>query len=236
LLSIGDKQPTEKLDTESLNHVKITPDINVDLPESNAAPVRTDDKPLEITVDKDGKIYIAAAEVSPEEVLNKLTAIHKHLPDKNVIVKGDQSVSYGLISALMGDINAAGFTKITLWTQGKSLMLSLLPTSPEGISELDYIKNIIMKQITACWNIPAGAVDAGKLIVDVDIDIEKDGSIKFIGFVNEGNGAYYQVAADAARRAILDPRCNPLREIPPLDKFEYWNELTVRFDPSQMIY
>jgi outer membrane biosynthesis protein TonB len=110
------------------------------------------------------------------------------------------------------------------------------PNSPEGISEMHYIQNMIMKQIMPCWNIPAGAVDAGKLVVDVDIDIEQNGTIKFVGFASQGSGAYYQVAADAARRAVLDPRCNPLREIPPLDKFQYWNELTVRFDPKQMIY
>jgi biopolymer transport protein TolR len=97
----------------------ITSGINVDLPESNAAPVRTDTKPLEITVDKSGKIYIASAEVAEADVLKKLEAIHEKNPDKIVFVKGDQSVNYGLISSVMGDINAAGFTKITLLTQGK---------------------------------------------------------------------------------------------------------------------
>ena len=97
----------------------ITSGINVDLPESNAAPVRTDDKPLEITVDKDGKIYIASAEVAPGEVLGKLEAIHEQTPEKIVFVKGDQNVNYGLVSSIMGDVNAAGFTKITLLTQGK---------------------------------------------------------------------------------------------------------------------
>lgn len=97
----------------------ITSGINVDLPESNAAPVRTDDKPLDVTVDKDGKIYIAGSEVSIEELGPKLQAIKELNADKIVFVKGDQSVNYGLISQVMGDINAAGFTKITLMTQGK---------------------------------------------------------------------------------------------------------------------
>lgn len=110
------------------------------------------------------------------------------------------------------------------------------PNSPEGMSELDYINNLIMKQIMACWNIPAGAVDAAKLIVDVDIDIAKNGVITFVGISSQGSGAYYQVAADAARRAVLDPRCNPLREIPPLDRYNYWDQKTITFDPSQMIY
>ena len=97
----------------------ITSGINVDLPESNAAPVRTDDKPLEITVDKAGKIYVAQSEVSSAELGGKLQAIHAVTPDKVVFVKGDQTVNYGTISQVMGEINSAGFTKITLLTVGK---------------------------------------------------------------------------------------------------------------------
>ncbi len=97
----------------------ITSGINVDLPESNAAPVRTDDKPLEVTVDKEGKIYLAQSEITRAELPVKLQAIKAQTPDKIIFIRGDQSVNYGLISEVMGEVNAAGFTKITLLTHGK---------------------------------------------------------------------------------------------------------------------
>ncbi|PIR33794.1 MAG: energy transducer TonB, partial [Alphaproteobacteria bacterium CG11_big_fil_rev_8_21_14_0_20_44_7] len=51
-----------------------------------------------------------------------------------------------------------------------------------------------------------------------------------------GSDDFYRVAAESARRAVLDPRCNPLREMPPMDKYEQWRELTLIFDPQDLIY
>jgi type IV secretory pathway VirB10-like protein len=113
------------------------------------------------------------------------------------------------------------------------------PNQPLTVAEIDYIRSLIMKQIIPCWNIPAGARDAGNLKITMDIDVERDGRLKFIGFVDEERlnyDTFFQVAAESAQRAVLDPRCNPLRELPPMDKFDKWHELTLTFDPSRVIY
>jgi outer membrane biosynthesis protein TonB len=113
------------------------------------------------------------------------------------------------------------------------------PSQPLSIAEIDYIRSLIMKQIIPCWNIPAGARDAGNLKIKMDIDVERDGRLKFIGFVDEDRlnyDTFFQVAAESAQRAVLDPRCNPLRELPPMDKFDKWHELTLTFDPSRVLY
>lgn len=96
----------------------ITSGINVDLPETDAAPSRTDEKPLEVSVDKDGKVYVAESEVPIESLSAKLEAIHAQNPNKLVFVRGDQSVNYGRFAEVMGKINAAGFNKMTLLTAG----------------------------------------------------------------------------------------------------------------------
>jgi outer membrane biosynthesis protein TonB len=108
---------------------------------------------------------------------------------------------------------------------------------PLTVSEKSAMISMIMEQIKVCWNVPAGAKDAGTLKPVIDVDIERDGTIRFVGFAEEGrynSDPYYQVAADAARRAVLDPRCNPLRRLPP---FEYnkWNELSIKFNPESII-
>lgn len=111
--------------------------------------------------------------------------------------------------------------------------------APLTMAEIDYIKTLIQKQIYPCWNVPAGARDAANLQIKLDVDVERDGTIRFVGFSDESryySDNYYQVAADSARRAVLDPKCNPLKQLPPMDKFDKWHELTVTFDPSKLIY
>lgn len=110
--------------------------------------------------------------------------------------------------------------------------------APLTITEISYIKALIQKQIYPCWNVPAGARDAANLQIKLDVDVERDGTIRFAGFADESryySDNYYQVAADSARRAVLDPKCNPLKQLPPMDKFDKWHQLTITFDPSQLI-
>ena len=113
------------------------------------------------------------------------------------------------------------------------------PKAPLTVAEIDYIKGLIMRQIIPCWNVPAGAMNARTLKIKLDVDVGQDGTMKFAGFTEEAlynSDSYYQVAADSARRAVLDPRCNPLQELPPMDKFHQWHELTLTFDPKDLIH
>ncbi len=54
-----------------------------------------------------------------DELGAKLEAIHQQNPDKLVFIRGDQKVNYGRFAEVMGKINAAGFTKLTLLTSVK---------------------------------------------------------------------------------------------------------------------
>ena len=112
------------------------------------------------------------------------------------------------------------------------------PNKPLTVSEHDFIISSIIKQIEPCWNIPAGAKDAQTLSVTARIYIDIDGTMSFKGIDNEDyymSDPYRQVAADAVKRAVLDPRCNPLKEIPLPDRYQTWKKLKLEFDPSRMI-
>ena len=98
----------------------ITSGINIDLPETNASPSRSDVKPLEITIDKSGNIYVASEKVDTNEFPAKLKAIHDTAPDRLVYLRGDRHLNYGRFAEVMGDVSAAGFTKITILTGVKS--------------------------------------------------------------------------------------------------------------------
>lgn len=107
-------------------------------------------------------------------------------------------------------------------------------TKPLSISEIDAIR----QQISKCWSPPIGAKDAGEMVVSLRINIDPDGTVTKVGMVNGGkynSDPFYKAAADAARRAVLNPRCNPLKNLP-TDKYERWKEIELNFDPREMLY
>ena len=98
-------------------------------------------------------------------------------------------------------------------------------------SEIDAIRQTIYK----CWSVPIGARGAKGLVVEMDIDVAPDGTVSSAEIVDKGRMSqdqYFQSAAESARRAVLDPRCNPLPI--PKDKYEKWKSFTMTFNPKDM--
>jgi len=100
------------------------------------------------------------------------------------------------------------------------------------ISEEDALR----RQIQQCWNIPAGARDAEKLVVEVLIEVNPDRTVRSVEIVDQsrlGSDPFFRAAAEAARRAVLNPKCSPL-ELPP-DQYEQWKSIRFTFDPRDML-
>ena len=87
-------------------------------------------------------------------------------------------------------------------------------------------------QVQRCWNIPAGAADAGDLKVSIQFKLdptgELEGSPEIIA--GGGSGRHRTRGGRTARRAVL--QCAPYNL--PADKYETWAEVIVNFDPSEM--
>ena len=90
--------------------------IEVDLPQTQAKNLDTQDEPLTVSIDKNGNIYIAETMINKASLIEKLKNITKQKMDTRIFVKGDQRISYGQIIAVVGEINRAGFSKVALVT------------------------------------------------------------------------------------------------------------------------
>jgi biopolymer transport protein TolR len=90
--------------------------IEVDLPQTQAKNLDTQDEPLTVSIDKNGNIYIAETMINKANLIEKLKNITKQKMDTRIFVKGDQRISYGQIIAVVGEINKAGFSKVALVT------------------------------------------------------------------------------------------------------------------------
>lgn len=95
----------------------MTTGVTVDLPDSNAAPVAGQDEPLAISVTSDGKVYVQKTPVAVKDLRAKLKAVAGAKKDTRIFVRGDRSVDYGKVMLVVGEINAAGFTKVALITE-----------------------------------------------------------------------------------------------------------------------
>lgn len=95
----------------------LTAGVPVDLPKADAKPIKDDDnKPLEISLTRDGKIFIGETEIESDRLVSLLAAMTKNDPERRIFLRGDQTLSYGRVMDILGTLNGAGFRKIALIT------------------------------------------------------------------------------------------------------------------------
>jgi hypothetical protein len=102
------------------------------------------------------------------------------------------------------------------------------------ISESDAIK----RQIERCWLVPAaiGAKDIEEMMVQVRLKLNPDGTLRESRIVDRfrmETNATYKAVAESALRAIRNPRCSRFNL--PLQKFDVWKDMVLRFNPSEMV-
>lgn len=88
--------------------------VAVDLPKAKANPLPQDNKPLEVSIDQNGAIFLADTAIGLEELGPRLTAIVGERRDTRIYVRGDRRNDYGRVMQVIGTINNAGFTKVAL--------------------------------------------------------------------------------------------------------------------------
>jgi biopolymer transport protein TolR len=104
----------------------LTQGIEVELPKAAAEPLEAranrDEKPLVLSVDREGRFYLNVGR-QPERALDDVTtaaraaAMLRRAPDVPVLVKGDARVPYGRVVAAMVLLKEAGATKIGFVTE-----------------------------------------------------------------------------------------------------------------------
>jgi len=95
----------------------LTVGVQVDLPESNADSLQSDNEPLELTISKDGIIFIQETEVNIKELIPKLVAITDNRLDTKIYVRGDEVINYGKVMRVLGELSGSGFSKVALITK-----------------------------------------------------------------------------------------------------------------------
>lgn len=94
--------------------------VPIQLPESRANPVEETPDQVTISLDSEGRVYIADEPIAPGGLSDALAALDRgssgDLPV--IVLRGDRSLDYGRVMAVMGELRRAGFTSISLVTDG----------------------------------------------------------------------------------------------------------------------
>jgi biopolymer transport protein TolR len=88
--------------------------VPVDLPKTDAASLEEKQEPITISIDLEGKIYVQETEVTLDDLVPRLLAISKSRAETRIYVRGDKNIDYGRVLVTMGQITAAGFSKVAL--------------------------------------------------------------------------------------------------------------------------
>jgi biopolymer transport protein TolR len=92
--------------------------VPVELPESRAAPVEEKPDQITISIDRQGVIYIENEAVPAGRLPEALAALERGGAPPLIVLRGDRSLDYGRVMQVMGELGRAGFTSISLVTDG----------------------------------------------------------------------------------------------------------------------
>ena len=91
--------------------------VQVNLPQAKAGAIAGSDELLIVTIGKNGKIYLNDNEMTLAELGKKLAAIKQLQADKQVYLRADQDVRYGVVMGTIAQIKQAGIEKLGMVTR-----------------------------------------------------------------------------------------------------------------------
>jgi biopolymer transport protein TolR len=98
----------------------MTVGVPVQLPKTAAAKVSQPKQPVVVSIDAQGQPFLDKEPLAPETMMPRLRQLASVDPTQVVLVRGDRAVPYGRIVEIMGQISAAGFSKVSLIAQAPS--------------------------------------------------------------------------------------------------------------------
>ncbi len=97
--------------------------VKVELPQAPSQPIdNKDDEPVIVSVKADGSYYINVGgepekPVPIDVIKDRIAKIMRAKPQTPVLVWGDKNISYGVVVALMTDLQAVGVPDVGLVTE-----------------------------------------------------------------------------------------------------------------------
>lgn len=90
--------------------------VDVDLPKATSRPLEDSEDRLVVSIDNDSKVFINEQVVSVEFLTRKLGAILENFEERNVYLRADKQVPYGIVVNVISKIKKAGVDSLGMIT------------------------------------------------------------------------------------------------------------------------
>jgi len=96
--------------------------VAVDLPKTAARALPTDMEAISVTIDRDGRRSIGDEELDDAAFKARLAALQTARgTEARIVIRADAAIPYGAVAALLADVTGAGFSRVALVNQPKSV-------------------------------------------------------------------------------------------------------------------
>ncbi|MGJ3264350.1 MAG: ExbD/TolR family protein [Salinarimonas sp.] len=90
--------------------------VPLDLPQANAGQLNVDARPVALSIDAQGRVFLDDVALEDAEIAPAIAARVEEGAQPRVFVRGDRSVDYGRVAQVMALVTEAGFERVALVT------------------------------------------------------------------------------------------------------------------------
>jgi biopolymer transport protein TolR len=95
--------------------------VEVTLPQATSKPMETEQEQLIVSVNKEGEIFLNDYKVALGELGEKLNLIIKGQSDREVYLRADKEIPYGIVVRVMSEIKDIGVERLGMVTEPQDL-------------------------------------------------------------------------------------------------------------------
>jgi biopolymer transport protein TolR len=93
----------------------MTQGVQVALPKADAKPIEQN-KPVEISIKKDGTIFVGSSQVAKDQLITRLQTIQEGRDEASILLRADKDMNYGTVMEVMAMLQAAGMVDVGMVT------------------------------------------------------------------------------------------------------------------------
>ena len=95
----------------------LTTGVTVDLPRASATALNVDRKPIAVSLNEQGQLYVMDEPIADADLVAKLQGASQSDVDQRIYLRASKAVPYGRVAEIMAAVTTAGYKKVALVTE-----------------------------------------------------------------------------------------------------------------------
>jgi biopolymer transport protein TolR len=95
----------------------LTTGVPVDLPQTSASALNIDRKPIAVSLNEQGQLFVMDEPIADADLPAKLQAVSQNDAEQRIYVRASKVVPYGRVAQIMAAVTSAGYKKVALVTE-----------------------------------------------------------------------------------------------------------------------